>query len=103
MGQLWFDSNSARTFIYYDLQWIEIGTAAPPVTTVTKYTEIIGNGSSSYSIVHNLNTRDLVIEVYDNSTYETIISTITRPTLDSITVSFSAPVSTDAYSVVIIG
>jgi len=103
LGQLWFDSNSARTFIYYDSQWIEIGTAAPPVTTVTKYTEIIGNGASSYSVVHNLNTRDLVVEIYDNSTYETVTSSVARTTLDTITVSFAASVSANAYTVVVMG
>lgn len=103
LGQLWFDSSSARTFIYYDSHWIEIGTAAPPVTTVTKYTEVIGNGSSSYSVVHNLNTRDLIIEIYDNSTYETLLASVTRTTLDTIAVSFSAPVTTNAYTVVVMG
>ena len=102
-GDLWFDSNSAGMFVYYDSQWIEIGTAAPPVTTVTKYTEIIGNGASSYSVVHNLNTRDLVVEIYDNSTYETVTSSVARTTLDTITVSFAASVSANAYTVVVMG
>jgi hypothetical protein len=103
IGQLWFKSDAAQTFIYYDNQWIEIGTAAPPVTTVTKYTEVIGNGASSYSILHNLNTRDVVVEVYDNSSYETVTISVARTTVNSVTVSFAAPVSANAYTVVILG
>ena len=104
LGQLWFNSSSARTFIYYDSQWVEVGTVATnPDSVVSKVSQAIGNGASSYSIVHNLNTRNIVVEVYDNSTYETVTTSIARTTLDSITVSFAAPVSANAYTVVVIG
>lgn len=104
LGQLWFDSDNARTFIYYDSQWIEIGTVATnPDSVVSKVSQQIGNGASSYNIVHNLNTRNVLIEVYDNITYETVTTSIARTTLDSVTVSFAAPVSANAYTVVIIG
>ena len=33
VGQLWFDEDNAKTFIYYDSQWIEIGAGA--ITSVT--------------------------------------------------------------------
>jgi len=33
-GQVWFESDTAQTFIYYDSQWIEIG-AAPGVASVS--------------------------------------------------------------------
>ena len=110
-GQLWFQSNTARTFIYYtdnsippDSQWVEVGTASShPDLVVSKITQTIGNGANSYSIAHNLNTRNVLVEVYDNNTYETVTTSIARTTLDSITVSFAAPVSANAYTVVVIG
>lgn len=104
LGQLWFNSSSARTFIYYDSQWVEVGTVATnPDSVVSKVSQVIGNGASSYSVVHNLNTRNVLVEIYDNSTYETVTTSIARTTLDSITVSFAAPVSANAYTVVVIG
>lgn len=110
-GQLWFQSNTARTFIYYtdnsippDSQWVEVGTTSShPDLVVSKITQTIGNGANSYSIAHNLNTRNVLVEVYDNNTYETVTTSVARTTTDSITVSFSGPVSNNAYTVVIIG
>lgn len=107
-GQLWFQSNTARTFIRYvdsdSSQWIEIGAAAAPETTVTKISQVIGNGSSSTAVVnHNLNTRNVIVEIYDNNTFETVTAGIARTTLDSITASFAAPIPVNRYTVVVIG
>ena len=110
-GQLWFDSSSARTFIYYvdsgaspNSQWVEIGSAAPPVTTVTKYAQTIGDGTANtYVVTHNLNTKDIVVDVYDTSTDESVDVRIRRSSADSIEVDFSAPISLNSYRVVVIG
>ena len=64
----------------------------------------IGNGSNtSFAITHNLNSRDVVVNVYDNSTYDTVETDVVRTDANTVTVSFSTPPSSNAYRVVIIG
>ena len=105
VGQIWFNSDTAQTFIYYDSVWVEIGAVAPPVNTVTKYTTTIGDGTSnSYVVTHNLNTKNVIVEVYTNSNfYETVIASVLRNSNNQITLSFAGPVDLNSYNVVIIG
>ena len=103
IGQLWFKSDSAQTFIYYDNYWIEIGSVAPSETFVSKYVEVIGNGSNSYIVSHNLDTRNVLVEIYDTNTLETVTASVIRNNTNAITASFAGPVSTNAYTIVIIG
>jgi hypothetical protein len=64
----------------------------------------VGNGSStSFAITHNLNTRDVVVNVYDNSTYDTVETDVVRTDANNVTVSFASAPSSNAYRVVIIG
>lgn len=64
----------------------------------------VGNGSStSFAITHNLNTRDVVVNVYDNSTYDTVETDVVRTDANNVTVSFASAPSGNAYRVVIIG
>jgi len=34
-GQLWFDTDTAQTFVYYDSQWVEVGASAMAATVST--------------------------------------------------------------------
>jgi len=111
-GQLWFQSNTARTFIYYidnsvppDSQWVEVGTIATnPDSVVSKVTQIIGNGASNTATVtHNLNTRNVIVQIYDNVTFETVEVRVRRNSLDSIEVNFSGNIPANAYTVVVMG
>jgi len=34
-GQIWFESDTAKTFVYYDSQWIEIGALAAALVTMS--------------------------------------------------------------------
>jgi len=64
----------------------------------------VGNGSStSFAITHNLNTRDVVVNVYDNSTYDTVETDVVRTDANNVTISFASAPSGNAYRVVIIG
>lgn len=79
------------------------GTAAE---LLKKYsTNITGNGSStSFTVTHNLGSRDIIIQVYDNITYEEVIVDIYRTTASTATIEFAqAPVSGKTYRVVVIG
>ena len=55
-----------------------------------RHSEVIGDGSSTvYTVTHNLNTRDVTVEVYEDSgLYRTILADVARPTPDSITITF---------------
>lgn len=64
----------------------------------------VGNGTNtSFAILHNLNTRDVVVNVYDNSTWETVEVDIVRTDADTVTVSFASAPSSNAYRVVVVG
>jgi len=64
----------------------------------------VGNNSAtSFAITHNLGTRDVTVNVYDNTTYETVEVDIARTNTNTVTVTFAVAPSTDAYRVVITG
>jgi hypothetical protein len=61
---------------------VDISTLESKLVTdsfTKKYSASIGNASAtSFAVTHNLNTRDVVVNVYDNSTYETVEVDVTR-------------------------
>ena len=64
----------------------------------------VGNGSNtSFALIHSLNTRDVQVQVYDNSTYDTVEADVVRTDADTVTVSFSVAPASNAYRVVVIG
>jgi hypothetical protein len=74
-------------------------------TGVGKYNTSIGDGSStSITITHNLNTRDVVAHIYTTaSPYSYIITDIDHTTVNTITLTFSVAPTTNQYRVVVIG
>lgn len=63
----------------------------------------VGNGSAtSFAITHNLNSRDAVVNVYDNATYETVEVDVVRTDANNVTVTFGIVPSSNAYRVVIV-
>jgi hypothetical protein len=66
--------------------------------------ETIGNTiDTSFQITHNFGTRDVVVQVFDASTYETVIADTLRSTTNYVTVSFSTAPANNAYRVVVTG
>jgi hypothetical protein len=57
----------------------------------------IGDGSAtSVAITHNLGTRDVIVQIYDNSSYDTVIADVVRTSTSVVTISFAAaPTSND--------
>jgi hypothetical protein len=54
------------------------------------YASTIGDGlSTSYTVTHNLGSRDVEVQLFDLVSYETVISDIIRTTINTITVSFT--------------
>lgn len=77
-------------------------TTTPVLARVAAKT--VGNGTDlSFTITHNFGTRDVVVQVFDNATYDTVFADTVRSSTTAVTVSFSAAPATNAYRVVITG
>lgn len=75
------------------------------VTTedIVKYATSIGDGTAtSYTVTHSAGTRDVVVGVYDNSTYEEVVPLTVHATTNTVTVQFAAAPSSNAYRVVVL-
>lgn len=70
-----------------------------------RFSQSIGDGAATaFNIDHNFNTRDVVAEVYRNSgNFDTVLCDITRPTVNRVTVTFSAAPGSNAYRVAVTG
>lgn len=66
-------------------------------TAADSFKTSIGDGSAtSYTVTHNLGTRDVLVELYDASSYETVIADVTRTSTSVVTIAFTvAPTSND--------
>ena len=84
-------------------QITELGNA---VTILKKYSATITGDATktSFTVTHNLGSRDIIIQVYDNTTYDEVIVDIVRTNTNTATISFAkAPASGKGYRVVCIG
>lgn len=64
------------------------GTATVTANTTT-YSATI---SATATITHSLNTKDVIVQLYDTVTFDTVYADVTRPTVNTVTVTFaSAP------------
>ena len=61
------------------------------------YSATIGDGSATtYNIDHNLNSRNVIVQFYDSSSYETVYADAVRSTVNRVVATFaSAPASGD--------
>ena len=71
---------------------------------IKKFSVSIGDGSAtSYTVTHNLASRDVHVTVYNASNYEEVITDVVHTTTNTLTVIFATAPSSDAYRVVVIG
>jgi len=69
-----------------------------------KYSTTIGNTSNTtYTVTHDLGTRDVEVSVYDASTYEEVIVDVARTSTNIVTIGFAVAPGVDAYRVVVLG
>ena len=67
-----------------------------------RYKADIGDGSTtSIAVSHNLGTLDVIVQLYDNSTYETVYADVTRNSINQVTVSFATAPSSAAIRVLV--
>lgn len=90
----------AGTGITVNANDVAINTAV----VARKFTANLGDGTNTaYTVTHGFNTRTVVVAVYDAVTYEEVYADITRTGVDTVTVTFAAAPTADAYKVVVIG
>jgi hypothetical protein len=78
------------------------GVSVPALSR--KASKTIGDGSStSFTVQHGFGTREVMIQVYDAATYDTVIADTVRTDTNNVTVAFSSAPSSNAYVVVVIG
>jgi|13_taG_2_1085334.scaffolds.fasta_scaffold00142_10 hypothetical protein len=66
------------------------------------YQAKIGDGSStSIAVTHNLGTRNVIVQMYDASTYETVYAEVVRNSNNQITIGFNDAPATDDISVLV--
>ena len=78
--------------------------AIDSAVVVSKYSTSIGDGAAtSYTVTHNLGTRDVQVTIYANSGYAEVMADVTHSTTNTITVAFSVAPTSDQYRVVVFG
>ncbi len=107
-GTIALDNSGVTAGTYQGLTIDSYGrvTSASDQGYTKKYASTIeGDGATTaFTINHNLGSRDVVVNVYDATTYEEIVVDIVRTSTSAITVTFGvAPTSSDSYRVVVIG
>lgn len=69
-----------------------------------KYAVDIGNGSlTAITVTHNLGTRDVIVSVHDNTTFERVYPDIAHTTVNTVTVTFATAPAAAAYRAVVHG
>lgn len=58
-------------------------------------------GATSIPVTHNLNSRDVDVQLYDNATFETVIADVVRNSVNTVTVSFTNAPSANSIRVII--
>jgi hypothetical protein len=77
--------------------------AIDSTVVVSKYAANVGDGSAtSYTITHNLGTRDVIVSVYEASgSYAEVICDVNHATTNTITLLFSVAPTSNQYRVVV--
>lgn len=84
---------------------VTTGTVAIDTSVVArKYATSIGNGSATtFTVTHNLNNLDVIVQVYTNSDGSEVFADVARATNNTVTVSVADVPTSNQYRVVVIG
>ena len=72
--------------------------------TARQYKTSIGNGvDTTYTVTHNLGLKDVIVQLFDNSSGDTVYADVVRDTANSVQISFgSAPSNNDIRVLIIL-
>ena len=59
--------------------------------------------STSTTVTHNFGTKDVIVQIYDNSTNDTVYADVVRTSTNVVTVTFATAPDADAYRIVVTG
>ena len=80
------------------------GTNYKTIQTIqeSNFSASIGDGTNTgFNVDHNLGTRDVIVQLYDNSTYDTVFADVVRETVNRVTVTFAVPPTTNDIRVLV--
>lgn len=74
-------------------------------TSINKYMVDVGDGASTaITVTHNLNTKDVIVETFDNSsTYDRIYPEVSHTTVNTVTLTFTTAPTSNQYHCVVVG
>ncbi len=74
-------------------------------TMAIKKTFLIGNGAdTTYTVSHNLNTKDVVVQVRENfGSYDLIQASISYATVNTVTIDMGDIINNNSYLVIVVG
>lgn len=62
----------------------------------------VGDGTNTvYAVTHNLGTRDVIVQLYDNATFDSVYVDTVRTSTNVVTLTFATAPSSNAYRVLI--
>jgi len=69
-----------------------------------KFSTTVGNGSlTQIPVTHNLGSREVAVNVYDSTTFETVECDVVRTSTSVVTLGFSVAPTSGAFTVVVVG
>jgi len=85
-------------------QWTVTNDGTNYHAVTRKYSATIGNGTlTQVPVTHNLGARDVSVQVYDTSTFDTVECDVVRTSTSVVTLGFTVAPAAGAYTVVIVG
>lgn len=74
------------------------------ITLARVAAQTIGDGvTTAYAITHNFDSNDVVVQIYDSSTKDTVYADVVRTSTNVVTITFASAPASNAYRVVITG
>lgn len=92
-------ASGARTNLVGDITG---GTTNTPTLARVASQTITGN-ATEFDIDHNFNTRDVIVQVFDNASWDTVVTDVVRSTVDRVKIFFSVAPGAKEYRVVVTG
>ena len=76
-------------------------TAVNSNITGREHVEQNPSSGTSHTITHNLGSRDVMVEIYDSSTYETVFAKVVRTSTSVVTVTTASSIAIEAITVLV--